>query len=63
VRALRPDLDRAQAAADTLKHDATLATCEPAEIAASLDEDDILGLWPQEQIATRSTWAYTDRRR
>jgi hypothetical protein len=42
--ALRHDLDRAQAAAETLKQDATLATYEPATYAASLDEDDILDL-------------------
>ena len=43
-KVLRLDLDRAQAAAETLKHDATLATYEPAAYAACLDEDDILDL-------------------
>ena len=43
-KALRLDLDRAQAAAETHKHDATLATYEPAEYSASLDKDDILDL-------------------
>lgn len=43
-KALRLDLDRAQAAAETIKHDATLATYDPAAYTASLDEDDILDL-------------------
>jgi len=43
-RALRLDFDRAQAAAETLKHDATLATYERAKYDASLGEDDILDL-------------------
>ena len=43
-KALRLDLDHAQAAAETLKHDATLATYQRAAYAANLDEDDILDL-------------------
>lgn len=43
-KALRLELDRAQAAAETHKHDATLATYERVVYAASLDEDDILDL-------------------
>jgi hypothetical protein len=43
-KTLRLDLDRAQAAAETDKHDATLATYEPAAYAASLNEDAILDL-------------------
>lgn len=43
-KTLRLDLDRAQAAAETHKHDATLATYQRAAYTASLDEHDILDL-------------------
>lgn len=43
-KVLRLDLDHAQAAAETHKHDATLATYERAAYGASLEEDDIIDL-------------------
>lgn len=43
-KALLLNLDHAQAAAETNKHDATLATYQRAAYTASLDEHDILDL-------------------